>query len=107
MALIVNEQDVVAFQTIKPNVKGGKKKKTTIKAFGRFYFFYSTFIFLFPNGVPPFFVHVNQQTQQHPYVATPLLSYETNSKFEMKVLQFISLRCLMILIGTHALCHHL
>lgn len=27
MALIVNEQDVVAFQTIKPNVKGGKKKK--------------------------------------------------------------------------------
>jgi hypothetical protein len=58
-------------------------------------------------GVPPFFVHVNQQTQEHPYDATPLLSHETSSKFEMKVLQFISSRCLMILIGTHALCHHL
>jgi hypothetical protein len=95
MTLIVNEQDVVAFQTTKPKAKVGRKRNKTTKTFGTFYFSYSTFTYLVPNVFHHFFINVNQQTQEHPYVVTPFLSYETSSKFAMKVLQFISLRCLI------------
>lgn len=40
----------------------------------------------FRMGVPPSFVHVNQQAQEHPYVVVPLLSHDKSSKFDMKVL---------------------